>query len=196
MKKAEATRLNILHKAFELIYVNGYQTTSIDDIIATTKVTKGAFYYHFKTKDEMGVAIIEEILKPTLTGSFIIPLQKKENPLEAIYDLMYDLLMKNEFMKVEYGCPASNFTQEMTPWNADFNKALNDLTRQWTKIMTASIETGKKNGYVRKDVNAKQVTMFIMSGYWGIRNFGKLENTKKAYLPYLKQLKIYLSSLK
>ena len=61
MKKAEATRLMILQKAFELIYVKGYQTTSIDDIIATTKVTKGAFYYHFKTKDEMGLAIINEI---------------------------------------------------------------------------------------------------------------------------------------
>ncbi len=48
MKKAEVTRLNILQKAFELIYVNGYQTTSIDQIIATTQVTKGAFFYHFK----------------------------------------------------------------------------------------------------------------------------------------------------
>src|SRR5690606_27776609 len=86
MKKAEATRLTILQKAFELIYVKGYQTTSIDDIIATTQVTKGAFYYHFKTKDEMGVAIINEILKPTLSNSFIKPLQKDQNPLDGIYN--------------------------------------------------------------------------------------------------------------
>jgi TetR/AcrR family transcriptional repressor of nem operon len=65
MKKAATTRLTILQKAFELIYVKGYQTTSIDDIIATTQVTKGAFYYHFKNKDEMGLAIINEILKHT-----------------------------------------------------------------------------------------------------------------------------------
>jgi AcrR family transcriptional regulator len=196
MKKAEATRLTILQKAFELIYVKGYQTTSIDDIIATTQVTKGAFYYHFKTKDEMGLAIINEIMKPTLTSSFIEPFQNDQNPLDAIYNVMYNLLMKNEFLKVEYGCPASNFTQEMTPWNADFNKALNDLTEQWTKVMTASIEKGKKNGSVRNDVNAKQVTIFVMSGYWGIRNFGKLENSKKIYQPYLQQLKNYLNTLK
>jgi len=196
MKKAEATRLTILQKAFELIYVKGYQTTSIDDIIATTKVTKGAFYYHFKTKDEMGLAIINEILKPTLTSSFIEPLQNKQNPLDAIYNLMDNLLMKNEFLKVEYGCPASNFTQEMTPWHADFNNTLNELTKQWIKVMSASIEKGKKDGFIRKEVNAKQVTMFVMSGYWGIRNFGKLENSKKAYLPYLKQLKIYLDGLR
>jgi len=196
MKKAEATRLMILQKAFELIYVKGYQTTSIDEIIATTKVTKGAFYYHFKTKDEMGLAIINEILKPTLTNSFIEPLQTEENPLEAIYNLMDNLLMENEFLKVEYGCPASNFTQEMSPWNSEFNKALNELTQEWTKAITTTIERGKKNGTIRKDVNAKQVTIFVMSGYWGIRNLGKLENSKKVYVSYLKQLKIYLDSLK
>jgi Transcriptional regulator len=196
MKKAEATRLMILQKAFELIYVKGYQTTSIDDIIATTKVTKGAFYYHFKTKDEMGLAIINEILKPTLTNSFIEPLQTEENPLDAIYNLMDNLLMKNDFLKVEYGCPASNFTQEMTPWNSEFNKALNELTQEWTKAITATVERGKKSGTIRKDVNAKQVTIFVMSGYWGIRNLGKLENSKKVYVSYLKQLKIYLDSLK
>ena len=196
MKKAEATRLTILQKAFELIYVKGYQTTSIDDIIATTQVTKGAFYYHFKTKDEMGLAIINEILKPTLSNSFIEPLQSEQNPLDAIYNLMHNLLMENSFLKVEYGCPASNFTQEMTPWNADFNKVLNELTEQWIKVMTAAIKKGKKNGFVCNDVNAKQVTMFVMSGYWGIRNFGKLENSKKIYLPYLKELKSYLNTLK
>ncbi|GAA4520639.1 TetR/AcrR family transcriptional regulator [Sphingobacterium thermophilum] len=196
MKKAEATRSMILHKAFELIYVKGYQTTSIDDIIATTQVTKGAFYYHFKTKDEMGLAIINEVLKPTLARSFIEPLQGEQDPLNAIYNLMDSLLMKNEFLKVEYGCPASNFTQEMTPWNSEFNKALNELTQEWTKAITATIERGKKSGVIRKDVNAKQVTTFVMSGYWGIRNLGKLENSKKVYISYLKQLKIYLNSLK
>lgn len=196
MKKAEATRINILEKAFELIYVKGYKTTSIDDIIATTKVTKGAFYYHFKNKDEMGIAIINELMKPSLTKSFMDPLKTDEPPLEAIYNLIHHLLIKDEFLKVEYGCPVANFASEMSPWNADFNAALNEVTEQWTKLMVASIEKGKKNGTVRKDVNAKQVTMFVMSGYWGVRNFGKLENSKAPYMLYLKQLKSYLDTLK
>ncbi|TDH26156.1 TetR/AcrR family transcriptional regulator [Segetibacter sp. 3557_3] len=196
MKKAEATRLAILQKAFELIYVNGYQTTSVDDIIATTQVTKGAFYYHFKSKDEMGMGIINELIKPTLANSFIKPLHQGGNPLDAIYNLMYHLLMKNDFLKVEYGCPAANFTHEMTPWNKDFSIALNEVVQQWIKVMTDAIVKGKEKGLIRKDVNAKQVTMFVMSGYWGIRNFGKLENSKKVYLPFLKELKLYLGSLR
>lgn len=196
MKKAEATRLTILQKAFELIYEKGYQVTSVDDIIATTKVTKGAFYYHFRSKDEMGLAIINEILKPSLTQSFIDPLQKEGDPLEGIYQLFHHLLMKDQFLKVEFGCPASNFTQEMAPWNKLFSEALEDLTTRWEKLLIATIENGKKQGAVRKDVNARQVIRFIMSGYWGIRNFGKLSNSRDAYKPWLKELKSYLEGLR
>lgn len=195
MKKSEATRLTILQKAFELIYVKGYQTTSIDEIIATTQVTKGAFYYHFKTKDEMGLAIINELMKPTFKDAFIEPFKNNSNPLDIIYHLMYSLLMENEDLKVEYGCPASNFTQEMAPWNTAFTKALNELSLQWETSMIEAIETGKKNGYVKSDISAKEVAVFVLSGYWGIRNLGKLENSKSVYLIYLKGLKSYFSSL-
>jgi AcrR family transcriptional regulator len=195
MKKAEATRLSILQKSFELIYVKGYQTTSIDDILATTQVTKGAFYYHFKNKDEMGLAIINELLKPAFANTFLRPLQADGNPVKIIYDMMYGLLMKNEFIKVEYGCPASNFTQEMAPWHKDFTIALNDLSEEWKNGIIQAIKKGKKNGDIRAEVKPEQVAVFIMSGYWGIRNIGKLNNSKSVYLIYLKQLKDYLNSL-
>ncbi|WP_207512892.1 TetR/AcrR family transcriptional regulator [Longitalea luteola] len=195
MKKAEATRLGILQKAFELIYVKGYQTTSIDDILATTQVTKGAFYYHFRNKDEMGIAIINELLKPSFATAFIKPLQSEGDPVKIIYDMMYAILMKNQFLKVEYGCPAANFTQEMAPWHSDFTRVLNELSEEWKSAIVHCIRNGKKAGSIRADVKAEQVAVFIMSGYWGIRNMGKLNNSSAVYLVYLKQLKDYLNSL-
>ncbi|WP_430401823.1 TetR/AcrR family transcriptional regulator [Fluviicola sp.] len=196
MKKAEATRLTILQKAFELIYVKGYQTTSVDDILATTQVTKGAFYYHFKNKDEMGLAIINEILKPTMDTAFIAPLQSQDNPLEVIYGMMDHLLLGNPFLKPEFGCPASNLTQEMSPWNSEFSQALNQLTKLWEDALIQVLENGKLHGFVRNDVNPKQVTIMIMSGYWGVRNLGKLDGGNQSYLAYLKELKNYLNSLR
>lgn len=196
MKKAEATRLTILQKAFELIYVKGYQTTSVDDILATTQVTKGAFYYHFRNKDEMGLAIINEILKPTMDAALIAPLQSQGNPLEVIYGMMHQLLLENPFLKPEFGCPASNLTQEMAPWNPEFSNALNELAKQWEETMKHLLENGKLNGFVRSDVDSKQVTIMVMSGYWGVRNLGKLDGGNESYLAYLKELKRYLNSLK
>jgi TetR/AcrR family transcriptional repressor of nem operon len=196
MRKSEATRLEILQKSFELIYAKGYQNTSIDDILATTRLTKGAFYYHFKSKDEMGLAIINELMKPVLNRSLIQPLMNASDPSKAIYDMMYGLLMENPFLRVEYGCPAANFSQEMTPWNADFSLALNEVTDSWKKALSKVIEQGKKSGHFRNDVPARQVTLFILAGYWGVRNLGRLENSKKTYLLYLKELKSYLASLR
>ncbi|PBI85683.1 Transcriptional regulator AcuR [Flavobacterium sp. ACN2] len=196
MSKAANTRLSILHKAFELIYTKGYQTTSIDEIIATTQVTKGAFYYHFKTKDEMGVAIIEEILKPTMQEHFIKPTEASQNPIEDFYNMISYLLFEDPFLQVKYGCPVGNLTQEMTPWNTKFSEALAELVDLWKATIINSIEKGKEAGLIRKDVVGEQVAFFILSGYWGIRNFGKLQNDNSSYLVYLKELNVYLNGLK
>ena len=196
MSKAANTRLTILNKAFDLIYSKGYQTTSIDDIIATTQVTKGAFYYHFKTKDEMGVAIIEEILKPTMQESFINPIENSENPLDDFYNMISYLLLEDPFLQVKYGCPVGNLTQEMTPWNNQFSNALLELVNQWKITIEKSVVNAQKSGLIRKDVNGEQVAYFMMSGYWGIRNFGKLQDNNSCYLVYLKEFRNYLNSLK
>lgn len=95
MNKAAATRHTILEKAFEIIHKKGDQTTSIDEIIATTMVTKGAFCYHFKTKDDMGLAIIDEILKPTMQTAFVETFQNSTDPIKEIYGLIKSLLLDN-----------------------------------------------------------------------------------------------------
>ncbi|WP_137904099.1 TetR/AcrR family transcriptional regulator [Chryseobacterium sp. 2VB] len=195
MKKSEATRLTILQKAFELIYVKGFQTTSIDEIIATTQVTKGAFYYHFKTKDEMGLAIITDLMKPNFRKTFINTLHNNPDPLKSIYDIMHHLLMENDFLKVEYGCPTSNFVQQMAPWHNAFTQALHELSKEWEVALAESIERGKNAGLIKKEVGAKEVSVFVISGYWGVRNLGKLENSKEVYLTYLKGLKSYFKNL-
>lgn len=196
MTKASNTRHTILEKGFDLIYKKGYQTTSIDEIIATTKVTKGAFYYHFKTKDEMGIAIVNEIVKPIMQQNFIIPLKNASKPLEKIYLMIKSLLLENPFLKREYGCPVGNLTQEMTPWNIEFSKALNELILEWQTTIENSIKKEVKNGTLRSNINAKQVSYFIMSGYWGIRNFGKIYNNTDCYYSYLEELKFYLNDFK
>lgn len=196
MKKSEATRIDILNKAFQLIYAKGYQATSIDDILATTNVTKGAFYYHFKNKEEMIVAIIEEILKTSMSNSIINPLKNDNNPLDNIYNLINDLLFNNATMSVQYGCPASNLVQEISPWNDRLSKVLESLIESWQKELIKAIQLGIERGQIKSNVEPKDVVVFILSGYWGVRNFGKAYNSENSYHSYLKELKNYLDTLK
>lgn len=196
MSKASQTRLMILQKAFELMYAKGYQATSIDEIIATTKVTKGAFFYHFKNKDEMGLAVINEVMFPATYDTLVKPLLESDDPVHDIYAVMHSLLFENSFLQVKYGCPAGNFAQEMSPLNVEFATALSRLVEAWQETIQTSIRRAKRVGKVNKEVNARQVAIFVAAGYWGIRNYAKMYEDNASYTIYLKELKRYLASLK
>jgi TetR/AcrR family transcriptional regulator, transcriptional repressor for nem operon len=196
MKKSAITRQMLLKNAFELIYVKGYQSTSIDDIIATTHVTKGAFFHHFVNKEEMGLALIEEFMHGTMQDMMFDPLLDTENPLDTIYHLMRLLLLENPNMQAQYGCPTHNLIQEMAPINSAFKQALLGITEQTQKAFISILDNAKSKGKIRQDVDCQQVTLFIMVGYAGIRNIGKLYDDDKHYHSYLALLKDYLNDLK
>lgn len=194
MSKAAATRLHILQQAFGLVYRNGYQATSVDDIIAAAQLTKGAFFYHFKTKDDMGLAMINEVMYPGMHGAMVVGLQRSADPAKDIYAMMRHLLLKEPLFDVRFGCPAVNLTEEMSPLNEQFRKALSRLINEWRDAMQASIESGQQMGRIRKEVDARQVACFIAAGYNGIRNMGKALGAS-CYTTYLQELKNYLSTL-
>lgn len=195
MSKAAATRSSILQKAFELIYVNGFQATSIDDIIAHTHVTKGAFYHHFKNKEEMGLAVIQDVMQPSMYEAFVQPISVSEDPVKDIYQITELLLFGIPSLQAQYGCPAGNLIQEMAPLNPLFKEALSKLTTQWKETIATCLEKGKTLGTIRTETNTNQAAYFIISGYWGIRSLGKLQNNNECYHSYLQELKNYLNRL-
>ncbi|MFD0794294.1 TetR/AcrR family transcriptional regulator [Mucilaginibacter litoreus] len=194
MSKAEQTRTTILQKSFELIYRKGYQATSIDNILATTQVTKGAFFYHFKNKDEMGLAMINEVLYPGMYAALVEPLLNSKDPKKEIHQMMRNVLLKVPFLRAKYGCPAVNLIDEMSPLNSGFKDALLKLTNKWQEAIMKSIEQGKITGDIRADVNAAHAACFIVAGYSGIRNMGKAMGSA-CYAIYLQELKNYLENL-
>jgi AcrR family transcriptional regulator len=58
--RAEATRRRILDSAIDLFSELGYGETGLADVLARAGVSKGAFYYHFDSKEAVAVAIIED----------------------------------------------------------------------------------------------------------------------------------------
>ncbi len=195
MSNSNQTRTGILSKAFDLIYVKGFQATSIDDIIATTKVTKGAFYYHFANKDQMGLAVINEIIFPEIHQGFIQPLKRTEKPAKDVYKMIRHILFDIPFFKMQNGCPLANLINEMSPLNKDFSEALNKISDKCIESLKDSFKHGRKSGRIRSGVSEEDVAYFILSGYWGIRNLGKIRSGQDCYIIYLNELKRYLKSL-
>ena len=92
MSKGQRTRHSILLTAFDLMYRNGYRATSVDDILKKMDVTKGSFFYHFKSKEEMALAVIDEIMYPGMKRIMIDPLICGDDPRDELYSMMKGLL--------------------------------------------------------------------------------------------------------
>lgn len=57
--RGEATKERILAAAEQLVFERGYAGTSLDEIIEKVGLTKGAFFYHFKSKADLAQGVIE-----------------------------------------------------------------------------------------------------------------------------------------
>jgi TetR/AcrR family transcriptional repressor of nem operon len=57
--RGEGTRAQIMDVAQQLILSQGFAATSVDAVIARTGLTKGAFFHHFRSKNELAQALME-----------------------------------------------------------------------------------------------------------------------------------------
>src|ERR1700744_2972857 len=101
----ERTRERLLQAAFREVHRSGFQSAGIDAILAATNVTKGALYYHFKSKKALGHAIIEEVVAKLTHERWLLPLQRDSNkdPIDALIGVVRGLPRRPK--DVKGGCP-------------------------------------------------------------------------------------------
>jgi TetR/AcrR family transcriptional repressor of nem operon len=63
MSPRPSKRPQILQSALQLVYDSGFRSATLADIAATAQVPLGSVYYYFRTKDELGLAVIDAYLE-------------------------------------------------------------------------------------------------------------------------------------
>jgi TetR/AcrR family transcriptional repressor of nem operon len=74
----------LLDAAFTLIRAKGYTATSVDDLCAAAGVTKGAFFHHFKSKDDLAVAAANQWSDTTGALFAVAPYHAHTDPLDRV----------------------------------------------------------------------------------------------------------------
>ncbi len=130
----KTTRDHIVEAADRLFYRQGYEHTSFSDIADIVKISRGNFYFHFKTKDEILDAVINTRLANTRKMLEQWAIEGRQ-PADRIRSFI-DILVANRADIKRYGCPVGTLCTELSKLNhashAEANK-LFTLFRTWLR---------------------------------------------------------------
>ncbi len=195
MRDPEKTRATILDAAFTEIYHHGFRATSIDEIVAKTTMTKGAFFSHFHSKNELGYALVDEVLREMTLDRWVRPVAAYKNPVQGIITRFRKIIESTPEEHIALGCPLNNLTQEMSAVDPVFREKLRAVLQLWIEETERYLKKAQAEGYLRKDVNTKQVAEFVVMVEEGSFAMVKNLRDKRVYWSLYESLKQYLESI-
>ncbi len=137
---ATQTRDTIVEAAGRLFYEQGFEATSFADIAKAVGLSRGNFYYHFKTKDDILNAVIA--LRLTNTQTMLDAWEETDtSPVDRIRSFI-DILITNQAKIMAHGCPVGTLCGELAKLEhvaRDNAAALFSLFRNWLARQFAAL---------------------------------------------------------
>ena len=184
------TREKILDAVFTLVYVNGYNGTSMAMILKECGIPKGSLYHHFRSKKEMVLAVVKERLSPRMDEFYKFSHVEGTHGIDIIINTM--LKVTNKEKLVQYGCPLNRLNQEVSPIDADFEVEINTIYENIkTKIKNLLESSSLKDG-----VDTNSLSEFIIASVWGCLSLSPKQSSSQRYLQSVQHLINYLTTLK
>jgi TetR/AcrR family transcriptional repressor of nem operon len=174
-------RAQILRTAFREFYVHGFQGGNVNRIIAEAGTTKGAFFHHFPSKEDLGFAVIDETIAPLMKTRWLQPIAES---IDVIADLKAQIsaLIEKDIASGNYvlGCPLNNLAQEMSAVDERFRIRIEAIYAQWRETLAGAIARGVKHGSVTKTLSPSSTAGLFVAAQMGI--WGTARNAKDAQL--------------
>jgi AcrR family transcriptional regulator len=194
-RKRMETMHRLRTKGLELFYQKGYHTTSIDDILRELSLSKGAFYHHFKSKEDFFISIVQNIVAKKVYALLIDPLTHDKSPIPAILDSIENAIETAEHNQMDCGFVLANFLNEFNKTDNHVIPYLRDILRIWEVNLISLLKKGRSDGHINWSVNCDEAATYIIASYMGIRTMMVGANSKLVKYQYLQQLKAYLHSM-
>jgi TetR/AcrR family transcriptional repressor of nem operon len=119
-------REKLIATAQGLMHTQGYQPTSVDEIIAAAGVSKGSFYHYFKSKEELGAAVAEHYLEQAVAVLGKGTYQDIEDPLERGFAFV-DHLESTSTRLWNHGCMLGSFAIDLSASHPEIATRLDQL---------------------------------------------------------------------
>jgi TetR/AcrR family transcriptional repressor of nem operon len=189
------SKTRLLDAALHVIRTKGYSATTVDDICHEAGVTKGSFFHHFKSKDELALAAIAHWSALTDGVFAAAPYHNAPDPLARLlgYVDFREALLAGELP--EYTCLLGTLVQETYQTHPDIRAACDRALASHVAELTRDIEAAKRRYAARASWSPASAGYFIQVILQGSFIFAKAKQSPEVVRDSLAHLRRYLEML-
>ena len=168
--KGHATRAFILQSAAEAFAERGYRDTTLSELIARSGLTKGAFYFHFASKEQLALAVLEE--KQRQWREFV-----QEQVLARPRAIDQLLALGPAMIRLHREDPGAYSAQRLTrdlarvPELADRVRA---QTRDWIELVAGIVSQAQRDGDLAMKPDATALATVLVAATDGLKDLSDI----------------------
>ena len=188
-------RTKLLDAALSLIRTKGFSATTVDELCAAAGVTKGAFFHHFKSKDQLGVAAGDYWSKTTGTLFAEAPYHDHAEPLDRI--LAY-LEFRKDLLKgtvPEFTCLVGTMVQETYETTPAIREACERSISGHASELEADIEAAMSARSMTPDWTAQSLALHTQAVLQGAFILAKAKGGAAIAADSIDHLRRYITLL-
>ena len=188
--QSQETANRILNQAMRIFLAKGYHGTSIEDITRAAKLTKGALYWHFRSKEDLLKKIVEEYEKRFLNAMIQAVNEVKgsiPDKIEKYFRYNSAFAYYNRELCVSFDTLAAELVGAHHGIEAEFRR----IYRKYQKFLSNLIAQGKKEKVFKREMDENLSALVIIAFHVGILlqwSMNKDEIDGKAYVNTFKKI--------
>ncbi|MEW6055090.1 MAG: TetR/AcrR family transcriptional regulator [Bdellovibrionota bacterium] len=198
MKKSAAktpVKHKILDAALSVIRSKGYAATTLDELCASAGVTKGAFFHHFKSKEDLAVSAARHW--SSVTNEFFenAPYRRLSDPLERVFGYVD---FRKEILRgklPEFTCLVGTMVQEVFDTNPSIRKACQESIFGHAAEVAKDIQLAKKRYAPDSKWTAESLALHIQAVIQGAFILAKAKQDADIAAESVTHLRQYLEFL-
>lgn len=158
------TREKILATASRLFSEQGYENTSLSQVARQAKVSKALIFWHFDSKEKLYRSALRKTLEPYFIDVDNLEGLGEREQIERLIDLFYDFVHENVY-SVRFFL---NLTLRTEGQPDEVLGRVNELYRIFRNSLAEIIDTGRRRGVFRPEVDPSRDAALIMAALGGI----------------------------
>ncbi len=186
------TREQILDAATRLIHIRGFNNTSIDEILRASGVGKGNFYYHFKSKDELGFSILDRS-QDRVRAELLRVFTSNKEPWQQMDDFLCAPVERARRNGCTGGCPLGNLAVEMSDIHEGFRQRLESAFDELSSGIEECLRRADAQRTLKPGTDIPQLARFILAGMEGAFLLGKLYKSPEIMAGVIEELKEHVA---